>query len=767
MLQVFRAYFGIGEQDDDRTAREKIAGRLLLIDEDLREALPLLFEFFGVPDPAQPAPRMDPEASQRQLFGVLRRLVREAGEAEPPVTLIEDLHWMDGGSLGFLEQWVEAIGGARGLLLVDFRPEYHAEWMRKSYYQQLPLAPLGPEATGELVADLLGGDPSTEGLTEAIRARTAGNPFFTEEVVQSLIESGQLEGVRGSYRLVSGLGALEVPATVQAAVAARIDRLAEREKQVLQAAAVIGREFSEPVLEAAAELGGADLAESLRVLTGSEFLYEQSLYPVAEYAFKHPLTQEVAYGSQLGERRARVHASVARAVAELDSDKLDERAALLAHHWEQAGEDLEAARWHARAAGWVVRSDPEAARSHWLQVRRLLVPLEDSPEKLGLDLMACGELMRLGWALGAPADEIEALFAEGEDLAEKIPDPRPRSLVQISYAAYVGLAGGNATRYVSVGRESLGLAEASGDLGHWLAARVGLANALTLAGNPAESLELFEQCVADRPEDPLAGREVLSLSPWIWAVLGCFWPLGLLGRLDESGEALRRGTDIAREHGDLELLSYGLGLRVLLGEWSGETAATLASTRQGLEIAERTGVPMVLSLVLAWFGDALRLERRYPEALEAYQKALDLMRTKRVMLVWKPYVVSGQGLAYSALEGHEKAIAQTQSALEESVREGNRFTEGFARLTLARVLLGAGDPGVHDEVEEAVERAEALCEETGIRVHLPPLLEVRAALAKRRGDPEEARRSLREAHRLYTEMGATGHAKRLAGELGL
>jgi tetratricopeptide (TPR) repeat protein len=415
----------------------------------------------------------------------------------------------------------------------------------------------------------------------------------------------------------------------------------------------------------------------------------------------------------------------------------------------------------------VARSDREAARSHWLQVRRLLVPLEDSPEKLGLDLLACGQLAMLSAALGASSDEMEALFAEGKALAERIPDPRPRSLLQIGYAVYVGFSGGDTPRYVSAAREAVRLAEAAGDPGYRLAARMALAIALSHAGNPTESLELLERCVADRPQDPLAGRAIGGMSPWIFAVMNRFWPLGHLGRLGEAGEALRRGIDLAREHGELELLSVGPGFRVHHGEWSGETATTLASARQSLEIAECTGVPGFLSLALAYLGDALRLEQRYPEALEAYEKALGLMRTKRVVLAWKPHVVSGQALVYSALGEHEKAIAQARSALEDSVRGGNRRAEDLARLTLARVLLAAGDPALHDEVETAVERAEALCQETGMRVHLPPLLEVRAALAERRGNPQEARRRLREAHRLYTEIGATGHAKRLAKELGL
>jgi predicted ATPase len=205
-----------------------------------------VFEFFGVTDPQRPPPPIDPEAKQRQLYAVLRKELREGDVASRLVTLIEDLHWMDAGSQAFLDQWVEAIGGSRALLLVTFRPEYHATWSSKSYYRQIPLAPLGAEAVRELLDDLLGADSSIAGLAKAIYERTGGNPFFTEEVIQSLIESAALEGTRGSYRLVRPVERLQVPPTVQAVLAARIDRLGEREKQVLQTAAVIGKDFAEP-----------------------------------------------------------------------------------------------------------------------------------------------------------------------------------------------------------------------------------------------------------------------------------------------------------------------------------------------------------------------------------------------------------------------------------------------------------------------------------------------------------------------------------------
>jgi class 3 adenylate cyclase len=441
MLEAFRSYYGITDADPDRLVREKIAGRLLLSDEGFRELLPVVFEFFGVTDPERPPPRMDPEAKQRQLFAVLRKEVREGSVGSQPVTLIEDLHWMDSGSEGFLEQWVDAIAGSRGLLLVNFRPEHHAAWTSKSYYRQIPLAPLGAEAVRELLDDLLGKDASIDGLAKAIHERTGGNPFFTEEVVQSLIESGSLEGTRGSYRLVTPIERLQVPPTVQALLAARIDRLGEREKQVLQAAAVIGKDFTEPILQRVVDEVGrsplpeADLRGALRTLKDAEFVYEQSLYPVAEYAFKHPLTQEVAQRSQLQERRRRTHAAVARALEEAHADRLDETAALLAHHYEEAGEAAAAARWHRRAAEWAGLNDIKAALYHWQRVRELARQGGDAHESAALTAVACSQALTLGWRLGASATEWGELFEEGCAAAERAGDLAALAMLNATYSA--------------------------------------------------------------------------------------------------------------------------------------------------------------------------------------------------------------------------------------------------------------------------------------------------------------------------------------------
>jgi class 3 adenylate cyclase/DNA-binding IscR family transcriptional regulator len=339
VLQLARGYFGIGEGDSGRAARERIVGKLTLLDAELSDDVPLLFEFLSVPDPARPAPELDAEERRQRLPDLVKRVVRAQNETEPMVVVLEDMHLVDPGTELFLGALAEALPGAGGLTVVSFRPEYRAGWMGRSYYRQIPVVPLGAGAIEAMLADLLGPDRSLDGLRELIAERVAGNPFFVEELVQSLVEAGNLEGSRGSYRLARAVDHVTLPASVIAVLGARIDCLSERDKTVLQTAAVIGREFSQPVLAAATGLAERQLEAALDELLAAGYLYRQALYPQLEYAFEHPLTRDVAYGSLLGERRASAHAAVARAIEEQSGDRLEEQSAVIAHHYEQAGSE--------------------------------------------------------------------------------------------------------------------------------------------------------------------------------------------------------------------------------------------------------------------------------------------------------------------------------------------------------------------------------------------------------------------------------------------
>ena len=309
-------------------------------------------------------------------------------------------------------------------------------------------------------------------MAARIRERTAGNPFFIEEVVRSLEETGTLVGTRGAWRLERPVDTIVVPAMVQAVLAARIDRLAEREKTVVQTAAVIGQEFGEGLLGRVTGLPEPDLTAALRALVAAEFLYASALFPETEYTFTHPLTQEVAYGSQLAERRARVHAAIGAVMEQTDTERLDEHAALLAHHWEGAGDALRAARWHRRAATWLRRGDLAEARRHLDRVRALVAGLPDSPERAELGVMASVQLLDVGSRLGLPEDEARALFEQGRTVAAG--DPRALAALHAVYQRFRGANLGDMQAWLDLGREAVRLADQAGDRELWLAAHVTL-----------------------------------------------------------------------------------------------------------------------------------------------------------------------------------------------------------------------------------------------------------------------------------------------------
>jgi class 3 adenylate cyclase len=312
VLQMLRSYFGIADSDRERIVREKIAGRALLLDPALAEDLPVLFDFLGVPDPDHPLPQLSAEARNRALRGVVCKLIRAPRRREPIVTIVEDLHWIDEASEVLLGELLGSVEGTLTLAIVNFRPEYTPPAAAPPDYHEISLQPLGPADTRELLRDLAGEDPSLDGLAELIHERSAGNPFFVEEIVRSLAEAGNLEGERGAYRLAQPVEDAGVPASVQTVLAARIDRLGPSAKRLLQVASVAGKEFGERSLHLTAGLTREEMDPLMCDLTDGGFLYETELYPERVFAFRHPLTREVAYGTQLAEQRAMTHAATAR-----------------------------------------------------------------------------------------------------------------------------------------------------------------------------------------------------------------------------------------------------------------------------------------------------------------------------------------------------------------------------------------------------------------------------------------------------------------------
>ncbi len=764
LLQLLRTYFDITEQDSDQTARERIAGRLLLLDKSFEDDLPLLFDFLAVPDPERPPQRMDPEARQRQLLGLMKRLIRAQSAREPGINLYEDLHWLDPATEIFLANQVEAVQGTRSLTIVNFRPEYQAPWMSKSYYRQIALAPLGPEAIEALLVDLLGSAPSLDGLSELVRDRTRGNPFFIEELVQSLVESGSLEGERGAYRLVRPLEEATVPASVQTILSARIDRLAEREKPVLQAAAVIGKEFLQPILERVVELEPAELDEALRNLVASEFVYEQELYPEALFAFKHPLTQEVAYGSQLGERRATVHAAVARAIADHYPERLDERAALLAQHWEAAGEILEAARWHARAAAWSGSGDPAEALLHWSRVRDLADALPDSAEAAALGFEARISLLNYGWRLGMSHEEAEVLFGEGERMAAQAGDIRSRAILLSSYGGLRGTSDGDLREYGRLIREAIALAEESGDSALYVALSVN-SYGLTCIGAHSEAVALCDRAIELAAGDPTVGAGTTMGCPYANAHGLKGWNTMMLGDLEAARKLMEQGREIAREQGDVEVVGFSHLWSAGLAYFQGEADTALRHAQQSLDVAERIGGSFSRAHALSWLGSAEWMRAEWRRAIDALERCMAITRESRTAVELDSWSLALLGESHLGLGDAARARELAEEGLELAREQGYPLGQLQASLALARILLASARPDAHAKIREVLARALELIRETGSKAFEPLVHVELAELARQSGDEEGRERELCEAHRLFTEIGATGHAEGLAGEL--
>ena len=758
VLELFRSYFGITSEDDDRTAREKIAGRMLLLDPGFADVLPLMFDFLGVPDPARPVPEMSGDARQHALFGVMRRLASvQSQQPESVVFLLEDLHWVDPASAAFVAQLVDSVPTTHTLVLGNFRPEFQARWMKAEHYRHISLEPLGPAAASELLGAVLGTDASLEGLAQRVVERTDGNPFYMEEVVQSLVEEGALQGGKGAYRLVRPVADVTIPSTVQTILTARIDRLPHAAKRVLQAAAVIGKAFSRPLLERVVAAGDRPLESgeidgALAVLCDAEFVFEQAIYPVQEYAFKHALTLEVAYSTQLVDRRRPLHAATARALVEAAGQKVDEHAALIGRQFEAAEEWLQAARWYAQAAEWMMRGDVVGAMQHFRTAHDLIGRVPESEEGNRIDLQTCMRILDLGARVGLELREQGHVFERGISLAKQLGDQETAAVMEslrtvadwssgrpVSGAPLEVTAASDPERVFQIAVTGIGTAMLGGTLAQALAAS-------------DDAMELIER----RPEllsTMTAGLSLVGLRSIV---------LALRGRLDEAEDLSSRALEAARAAGHVELEGIANAWRSTALLARGHVQEALRHARRDFEIVEKPGSPLSRAgarMSCASVGSFLAL---WPETERWGQEGVEIIREHHVAMLYEPFLLTFWAEALASRGESERAQEVIGEAITKAQSLGARMFEFRAHLGQARILLWTSASAHADAIEAALRTAEHLACEIGLASWLPWVSEERAALALTLGDREQQRAHLEEARRLYEKIGATGHLERLA-----
>jgi predicted ATPase len=435
VLELQRQALGFVVEEAAEAKLERLEAGLEAAGFDRAQSIPLMAGFHSLALPERyEEPVLGPEGRRKRTLELLTEWVLRLGREQPVVMLMEDLHWVDPSTLELLGMIIEQVACAPVLLLLTHRPDFEPPWGARSHLTPVLLARLTRAQMGDLVRKAARERDLDEAWVGEIVRRADGVPLFGEELTRTVVES-KPDPPRGG-----GTPEFQIPETLQDLLMARLDALGPV-KELAQLGAVLGREFSYDLLLEVSPLREERLREALAEAVQEELFYQRGTPPEATYLFKHALISDVAYQSLLRSTRRRHHLRVAETLVERMPQVAEERPELVAYHLTEAGEGERAITyWQSAAERANAQVAREEARSHWLQVRRLLAELEDSPKKLFLDLLACGRLMQLGWLLGWPTDEVEALFAEGKALADRIPDPRPRSLLQMGYAAYVGLS---------------------------------------------------------------------------------------------------------------------------------------------------------------------------------------------------------------------------------------------------------------------------------------------------------------------------------------
>ena len=557
VIDLLKRYAHVEEHDNSRTIRAKVTGQVLTLDDTLQDTIPALLWLLDTLPEDSPFLQLEPpQRRQRTLTAIKRVLLRES-QAQPLLLVFEDLHWIDSETQALLDSLVESLPTARLLLLVNYRPEYQHGWGSKTYYTQLRLDPLPPASAAEVLQELVGDDPSLAPLKQLLITRTEGNPFFLEESARALVETGVLVGEHGAYRLVKPLQELQVPPTVQAVLAARIDRLPLEEKRLLQTAAVIGSELPLPLLQAIAELPEETLQRGLTHLQAAEFLYETRLFPEREFTFKHALTHEVAYSSLLQERRRGLHARIVEALDRLYPDRLAEQVERLTHH------AFRGAVWGKALAYCRQAGEKTLARSAYREAvgyfEQALSALEHLPEQRDTREQAIDLRLALRSALRPLGDfgRILVYLREAKTLAETLDDPRRLAQVSLFLSVHFSLMG-MYNQAIAAAQHALALATASGEVVLQSLANQYLGIAYQEQGNYRRAIDCLREAVASLDEARLHERFGQVFLPAVASRARLAWGHAELGTFAEDRALGEEGLRLPRRLRDPASLVDGL-----------------------------------------------------------------------------------------------------------------------------------------------------------------------------------------------------------------
>jgi adenylate cyclase len=738
VARLLRTVFGITDLDE-HAGRARVRAR---IPDANPEDLLLLDDLLGIGDPDVALPAITPDARRRRLAALLNAAA--LARTTPAQFVIEDVHWIDEVSEAMLAEFVTVVPQSRSLVLITYRPEYGGALSRAPGAQTISLAPLTSAQTAALTTELLGPDPSVTGLAARIAERAAGNPFFAEEIVRDLAERGVLDGDRGAYLCRDDAADISVPATLQATIAARVDRLGRRAKQFLYAASVIGARFRPQLL--AALLGDIEGTEAMAELLQVELIDQVMFTPRAEYAFRHPLIRAVAYESQLKSGRAELHRRLAVAIEQQEPGSADENAALIAENLEAAGDLRAAFGWHMRAGAWSDIRDIRAARTSWQRARQVADRLPaDAPDRTSMRIaprtLLCGTLWRVGGSVADTGfDELRELCTAADDKVS----------LAIGMTGFItALTFHNRFREAArVASEHSDLLESIGDPTLTVALLFAAIYAKCEAGEMIEALRLTDRLIDLADGDPTKGNLIFG-SPLSWAIAmrgHLRMCLGIQGWQDDAATSIAMAAP-------LDATSYVFALMwkyvasIPFGALPPDATA-MRETAEALQIAERSSDDFILGMALLCRGGAL-VSRDGPQreaGLDLFTQARDAALRERFSLSALIIVEPEFAMEKARTGDLDGGIEMVRAVVDGAYESGDMIWRGRATEVLVQLLVRRGSAGDQHEAQAAMDRLAAVPTDPGFVLHELPLLRSRALLALARGD-EDSCRNFMEGHR--------------------
>jgi hypothetical protein len=748
VTRLLRAGTGVADLEGD-PARAQLRAHVP-VDADARDLL-LLDDLLGIADPDVALPQIEPDARRRRLTALVNTI--SMARSQPALFIIEDAHWIDAVSESMLADFLSVIPRTPSMVLITSRPEYEGVLTRVHGAQTIALAPLADSDTAVLLSQLLGSDPSVAELAAIVAERAAGNPFFAEEMVRDLVQREVLTGERGSYLCRADVADVAVPATVQAAIEARIDRLSAPAKHTVSAASVIGARFDAELLAAL----GIDAV--FDELLDAELIDQVRFTPHAEYAFHHPLIRAVAYESQLKSDRAQSHRRLAIAIQESEPGSMEDNAALIAEHLQSAGDLHAAYGWHMRAAAWSTNRDLAAARLSWERARHIADALPaDDPDQISMRITPRTMLCATDWQ-AREVQESRARFEELRQLCSAAGDKASLAIGMTGLATEL-LYAGRARQASRLSSQQMALFESIGDP----TPPMGLAAIAFVTwlgvGEFGEILRWSQTIVDLAAGDPAKGAGFGVGSPLAIALAwrgSARWWLGRPGWCQDLHDAVA----MARRSNPETLsgaIAWTYGFAMQYGVLRADDSVLRASedavqTAQSASSDRAMGLAAYTLAVGLLKQDAAADRRR---GLELMMQVRDIWLRKRALFLipvtdlWAARETARRG-------DRDAAIVVMRQAVDELRQAGNLFYGAWGTGVLVETLLECGNQGELAEAREAIHGLAVLWADEDSAMLEITLLRLRTLQARALGDDDAYRDLLSRYLEMAEALGFEGH----------